>query len=266
VPTEIIVTVAHVVGQSREVQVVFADGERARGRVRATDDIVDLAVVEVDRPDLPVVPRRTALPAVGELAIALGSPLGFQESVTAGIVSGLHRSLVGSGGPGLVDLLQTDAPISPGNSGGALVDGSGRLIGINEAYIPPAAGAVAIGFAIPTATVVDDVDELLTTGRASHAFLGVQPGELTPELAERLGSDWSSGVLVLDVVAGSPAAESGLRPGDIITGLDQRPVRTVDDLLAALRELDPGHVIDLRVLREGRTMTIRITIADRPSG
>ncbi len=150
----VIVTNQHVVGDARTVRIGFADGQRADGQVLAADAGTDLALVRVPRTGLPAARFQAELPQVGELALALGSPLGFEGTATAGIISGLGREIPGSAeqSTALVDLIQTDAPISPGNSGGALVDADGDVVGINEAYIPPAAGAVALGFAIPSAT------------------------------------------------------------------------------------------------------------------
>lgn len=148
----IVVTNEHVVREADggRVEVAFADGQRVRGQVRAADRVTDLAIVAVDRKGVPPAQFRTELPRVGELAVVLGSPLGFENTATAGIISGLNRSIPGSGRQSqpLVDLIQTDAPISPGNSGGALVDAQGRVVGISEAYIPPQVGAVSLGFAI----------------------------------------------------------------------------------------------------------------------
>jgi S1-C subfamily serine protease len=202
---------------------------------------------------------------VGELAIAIGNPLGFESTVTAGIVSGLHRSIP-SGGltPSLVDLVQTDAAISPGNSGGALVDGSGRIIGINVAYIPPQARAVSIGFAIPAAEVSSVVSQLLETGRVNRAYLGIVPGPLTAETAQRLGLTTDEGAVVLSVEAGSPAAGAGLGPGDIIVAAGGERVEQVEDLYAALRRRDPGDELELEVLTGGGRSTVSVELAARP--
>jgi serine protease DegQ len=269
----VVVTNDHVVraqGQVVErVQVAFFDGRRAPGSVAATDPSTDLAVVRVDRTDLRPATFQRALPQVGELAVAIGSPLGFENTVTAGIISGLHREIPGSAAQGirsLVDLIQTDAPISPGNSGGALVNGRGEVVGISDAYIPPQQGAVSIGFAIPAATTVDVVGELLRTGRATHAYLGIEPAPVTREVAAQLGLDEAAGVLVMAVGDGTPAAAAGLRPGDVIVGLDDTPVDTVEDLFGELRQRRPGDRVTLTVVREGREQRLTATLADNPDG
>jgi serine protease DegQ len=264
----VVVTNAHVVGDVRTVEVAFFDGRRADGRVRATDPDTDLAVVDVERKDLQPATFQEQLPAVGELAVAMGSPLGFQNTITAGIISGLHREIPGSAEQGirsLVDLVQTDAAISPGNSGGALVNGRGQVVGINVAYIPPEQGAVAIGFAIPGATAVDVVGQLLRNGRATHSYLGIQPDQVTSEVAAQLGLDQARGVVVLSVVEGGPAAQAGLRPGDVIVRLDDADVDTVEDLFGELRQRRPGSQVRLTFVRDGRERQATVTLADRPA-
>jgi serine protease DegQ len=263
----VVVTNAHVVGNVRTVEVAFFDGRRADGRVRATDPDTDLSVVDVERKDLQPATFQKQLPVVGELAVAMGSPLGFQNSITAGIISGLHREIPGSAEQGirsLVDLIQTDAAISPGNSGGALVNGRGQVVGINVAYIPPEQGAVAIGFAIPGATAVDVVGQLLRNGRATHSYLGIQPDQVTRDVATQLGLDQARGVVVLEVVGDGPAAKAGLRPGDVIVRMDDANVDTVEDLFGELRQRRPGSQVRLTFIRDGREQQATVTLADRP--
>ena len=264
----LIVTVNHVVEGRPRVQVGFADGLRVAGTVEARDPVTDIAVVKVDRTGLPPADFSDDVPQVGELAVAIGSPLGFQETVTAGIISGTQRAVPGSAAvtQSLVDLIQTDAAISPGNSGGALVDAEGRVVGLNEAYIPPAAGAVSIGFAIPAPTVRDVVEQLLRTGRAEHAFLGAQLGNLTPEIAATLGLDRPAGALVLDVTAGGPAGRAGIRPGDVIVRFGDRDISTVEDVLGALRAQHPRDVVTVVVDRRGEPVETAVELAERPAG
>jgi serine protease DegQ len=192
----LIVTNNHVIEGARGIEVVLASGARLKATVRDTDPLSDLAVLQVERKGLPAARFADALPTVGELAVAFGNPSGFEQSVTAGIVSGLHRSIPSGGDtPALVDLIQTDAPISPGNSGGALVDAAGEVIGINVAYIPPqTTGAVSIGFAIPAPTAVSVVRQLLQTGEVKRPFLGINFIQITPELAQELDLGVESGV------------------------------------------------------------------------
>jgi len=259
-----IVTNFHVVDGNREVQIVLASGRRLTARVRASDERTDLALLEVEGEELPAARLAESLPEVGELAVAMGNPLGFENTVTAGIVSGLHRSIPSGGQtPALIDLIQTDAPISPGNSGGALVNGRGEVIGINVAYIPPAARAVSIGFAIPAPTVRSVVRQLEETGRVRHSFLGIQPGELTPQLADRFGIDADRGVIVVAVTEATPAAEAGLREGDVITALDGDDLESVEDLLGRLRERAPGDRIRITYVRDGEERETEATLVER---
>lgn len=264
--SDVVITNAHVVGDAREVTIVFADGQDSSGKVLATDRITDLAVLRSQRTDLPVPKFRTDLPQPGERALAIGSPLGFQHSVTAGIISGLHRNIPGSAAenPSLVDLIQTDASISPGNSGGALLDATGQVVGINEAYIPPSAGAVSLGFAIPSATVLDIADQLLAHGKALHPYLGVSLGPLTPAIRRLSGLDVDQGALVLGMDPDAPAAKAGVRPGDVIVELAGQPVRTIEDVLTALRQTQPGETQPLVFIRRGERHEVKVTIGATP--
>ena len=261
-----IVTNNHVVEGASTVEVVLATGETLRGRVEATDRLSDLAVVRVDRDNMRPAEFSDALPEVGELAIAIGNPLGFEDSVTAGIVSGLNRSIPSGGQtPALVELIQTDAAISPGNSGGALVDGDGRVIGINVAYLPPqSTGAVALGFAIPSTVARDVVRQLLETGEVRRPYLGIEPTQVTPEFAQAFGLEVEEGVAVVDVFAGSGAAEAGLREGDVIVGIEDEEITTVEGLFARLRDFEPGDEVTLETVRAGERRTVDVTLGERP--
>lgn len=259
-----IVTNHHVVAGAQEIEIALANGERTPARVLASDQRTDLALLAVDR-DVPPATFAESLPPVGSLAVAIGNPLGFQGSVTAGVLSGVDRALPSGGRtPALVNLLQTDAPISPGNSGGALVGQDGEVIGINVAYIPPAARAVAIGFAIPAPTVVDVVRQLEEDGEVDHAFLGVQLRPLTAAVAEQLEVGTEQGVIVAAVEQRGPADRGGLRPGDIIVRAGERRVTAVEDVFSVLRRLDAGDPLSLTVMRGGDRREVRVTTGRRP--
>ena len=262
----IILTNHHVVANTSRIEVALADGSRIPGRVTATDADTDLAVIRVDRTGLPAAEFQKALPQVGNLAVALGSPLGFENTVTAGIVSGLHRSIPGSAAEtrSLVDLIQTDAAISPGNSGGALVDASGRVVGLSVAYVPPQQGAVAVGFAIPAATAARVADELLEHGHARHAYLGLQPAALTPEIARELHVT-GGGALVYALAPDGPAAKAGIRSGDVLTAVGAVKIASVEELFAALRQHDPGERVSISYVRDGHMHSTQAPITDRPS-
>lgn len=262
-----IVTNAHVVAMGGDVQVAFADGSRADAEVVAVDERTDIAVlsVDVDR-DLPAASFSESLPRAGDLAVAIGSPLGFENSVTAGVVSGVNRSLPGAaamGVPALVDLIQTDAALSPGSSGGALVGEDGLILGISVAFVPPQLQAVSIGFAIPAGTVEHVVAQLLEEGQVSHAFLGVQPGPVTPQVAERFDLETDRGVLVMAVVEGSPADRAGLEPGDVIVAIDDELLDRPEDLLGELRHHDPDDTVTVRVQRDGEEIDHDVTLEER---
>jgi S1-C subfamily serine protease len=219
-------------------------------QVLGTDPVSDLAVIQVSRTDLPSATFAHELPRVGELAVAMGNPLGFENSVTAGIVSALHRSL---GEEPFIDLIQTDAPISPGNSGGALVNRNGEVMGINSAGIPSTENANSLGFAIPAPTVVSIVDQLLADGTASHAYLGIS------------SSDTAQGVVVESVGAGSAAEAAGLQPGDVIVAFDGEEVAATDDLVSALRGKAAGDTATVTIDRGGERVDVTVTLGERPT-
>lgn len=253
-----IVTNNHVVQGVDEVNVGFADGSTERGEVVGADPTTDLAVVRVDRDDLPAAKfAEGSNIVVGQLAVAIGSPSGFQSTVTEGVISGLNREVPAeiTGGRqevSLVDLIQTDAAISPGSSGGSLANRTGEVVGINVAYLPPEqTGAESIGFAISSDTVTSVADQLIESGQVSSPFLGINIADLTPEAAERFGLSVESGVIVADVESGSPAANAGLRTEDVITALDSDRIESSGDLLAAVRDYEPGDEVTLTVVRGG---------------
>jgi S1-C subfamily serine protease len=263
----LVLTNDHVVGNASTIHVAFADGRRSPAEVVATDPLTDLALLRTERRNLPAATFSDKLPAVGELAVAIGNPLGFENTVTAGVISGLHRSIPGSAAQtqALVDLLQTDAAISPGNSGGALVGGDGRILGINVAYIPPQARAVSIGFAIPAPTVIDVATQLLERGTVRHSFFGIQPAALTPQVGDLLDVEPDSGVVVLEVVPGGPAAQAGIQPGDVIVSIEGEAVRSVEDFLAKLRPRNPGDRIEVEAIRDGARRTVTVLLGERPT-
>jgi serine protease Do len=268
-----IVTNNHVVQDADEVHVAFADGSQERGEVVGADRFTDLAVVRVARRDLPAAKFAEGDDlTVGQLAVAIGSPSGFQSTVTEGVVSGINRDIPArlTGNPqeaaSLVDLIQTDAPVSPGSSGGALANRSGEVIGINVAYLPPQqTGAESIGFAIPSDTATSVIDQLIETGRVSKPYLGVRYRDLEPEIAERFGLPAERGVIILEVESNSPAEAASLRREDVITALDSTGIEDSGDLLAALRDYEPGDNIALTIQRgrSGGEERIEVELSER---
>jgi serine protease DegQ len=267
----LVVTNNHVVEGAEEITVALASGERLPAEIEAASEGVDIAVLRVDREGLPAAEFAPDLPVVGELAVAMGNPLGFESSVTAGIVSGTGRAIPGSsaGGeandiPALVDLLQTDAAISPGNSGGPLVNGDGQVIGLNVAYIPPQARAVSIGFAIPSPTVISSVQQLLEDGEVSYGYLGARLGTLTRPVAEQLGLEVDRGVIVSDVTPNAPADQAGLEDGDVIVRINGAPVDVVEDAFGVILRTPPGETVTMTVNRDGEERQVEVTLGERP--
>jgi serine protease DegQ len=258
-----IVTNNHVIANATSITVRFADGTQTAAKVIAADAFSDTAVLSAARNNLPVAKWAATTAPVGTFVLAIGSPLGLTESASVGIVSGLNRNLPGGSGAPIADLMQTSAPISPGNSGGALVDDQGNVVGMTEAYLPPSTGAVSIGLAIPAPTVVDAVKQLLATGSVQHTFLGLTTETLTPDIAKQLGVSVTSGVIVISVTPSGPAAKGGIQPGDVITALDNTQVQSVDDLVLAVRQRKPGDVVTLRYVRGGTAHTVAVTLGSR---
>jgi serine protease Do len=265
-----IITNNHVVEDATGVNVAFADGTTEQASVVGTDPNTEIAVLKVNRDGLPAATFNENTPLVGQLAVAIGSPSGFESTVTSGIVSGVGREFppeLTGGGPearALVDLIQTDAAISPGNSGGALADRDGQIIGINVAYLPPAqTGAENLGFTIPSDTAVSVADQLIDTGEVSTAYLGVLTTDLSPEDASKFDLPVDSGALVEQVVPGSAAADAGVRKGDIITALGEVRVESYGDLLGALRDYAPGDTVTLRVFRDGDETNLEVTLGEK---
>jgi serine protease Do len=265
-----IITNNHVVEGSRNVEVAFADGSTEQGQVVGTDPTTDIAVVKVDRANLPAASFASGDPIVGQTAVAVGSPSGFESTVTSGIVSGTGREVPAqlTGGRqenSLVDLIQTDAAISPGNSGGALADRDGQVIGINVAYLPPGqTGAENIGFAIPAHTATSVADQIIDTGEAVHPYLGVYLSDLTQETARKFGSSVETGALVEKVEPGGPADQAGIRRGDIVIAAGKDVVQSSGDLISALRNYQPGDTVELTILRDGQKEGFQVNLAESP--
>jgi len=262
-PDGYILTNSHVVDDSSEVTVKLTDRREFIAKVIGVDKRSDVALIKIAATGLPTVHfGDSSRLRPGQWVVAIGSPFGFENSVTAGVISGLHREIPGSAAQSraLVDLIQTDAPISPGNSGGALLDTRGQVIGINDAYIPPEAGAVSLGFAIPSATAIDVADQMLATGKVVHPVLGVSLGQLTASIRQQLGVQVDSGALVLGVDPGSPAAAAGIQPGDVIIQFGGKPVAGVEDVLGALRTTKPGDQVVLTVARHADRTQLKVTV------
>lgn len=256
----VILTNAHVVGNARRVEVNLADGRDLPGEVLGRDPTVDIAVVRVQASDLPVAPLADSdRLEVGQAAIAIGNPLGLERTVTSGVVSAVNRTLRGSG---LDALIQTDAAINRGNSGGPLLDSGGRVIGINTAALglDPRQPASGLGFAVPINLANDVARQILATGEVRRAYIAADLVDIEPELAAQFRLPVREGVIVRLVGRGSAAARAGLRPGDIVTRIDDTPVRQGGDLRRVLRDRQPGDTVLLRVLRPSGPAGLRVPL------
>jgi S1-C subfamily serine protease len=257
----VILTNAHVVGNARTVRIGLADGRMLQGEVLGGDPSVDVAVVRVDADNLPVAPLGDADHLeVGQAAIAIGNPLGLERTVTSGVVSAVNRN---PGGVALDGLIQTDAAISPGNSGGPLLDSQGRVIGINSVVIR-APGSEGLGFAIPIGLASDVAEQVLRTGHVTRAYLGVAYRDIDPQLARQFGLPVEEGVIVAAVEPNTPAARAGVRPGDIVTALDGGKITQGGDLRRTLRAHRPGDTVTLRLLRETGQAEARVRLGEAP--
>lgn len=247
-----ILTAAHVVNESSRVTVRMRDGTRVRGRVVGADDATDVAVVKVARADLKPATLAVNVPLrVGQLAVAIGSPFGLEQTVTAGVVSAVDRSIVTDNGAGAANMIQTDAPINPGNSGGALVDREGRVIGINDAIRSQSGVNAGVGFAIPIDTAVHVADALVRGRTPSIGFIGISGTD---------PSAGTAGALVTEVQPGGPASAAGIRAGDLITAFDGQPVTGMVNLAAKVRMTRPGVTVTLDVKRDGRAVRVDVEI------
>ncbi|MBI4496728.1 MAG: trypsin-like peptidase domain-containing protein [Chloroflexi bacterium] len=278
-----ILTNNHVVGDASRITIILADGTRASATVVGTDPNSDLAVLKADLPPgkgAVAVLGDSATVQAGDLAIAIGAPFGLDHSVTAGIVSAVNRDWGRASGRlrGLVQsgLIQTDAPVNPGNSGGPLLNAAGEVIGINTAIEGPIRGSVGVGFAIPVNVAKQTLPQLLTGKKVEHPWLGISGAGITSDLAQDLNLPVNEGVVVFEVVADSPAAKAGLRGGraeqqgappvggDIITRVDGRPVKTVQEIASYLDTKRVGDTVTVTILRDGKPREVTVTLGAWP--
>jgi serine protease DegQ len=259
-----VLTNNHVVGGADDISVTLQDGRTFKGRRVGTDPDTDVAVVQIPADHLQALPLADSNQLrVGDYVVAVGNPFGLGQTVTSGIVSALGRSGLGSsssGGSGFQNFIQTDASINPGNSGGALVNLRGELVGINTMIFSPSGGNVGIGFAVPTAITSEVMAQLLTHGKVERGNLGLQTQAITPRIAKLLSLKDTSGVVVTGVSAGSAAEQAGLQPGDVLTTLDGKPLRSVEDLRNTEGLLPLGSSVRLGVVRDGQSSIVTATL------
>jgi S1-C subfamily serine protease len=264
-PDGYIVTNSHVVHGAREMRVTLADGETISAILAGDDPDSDLAVIRVNTPHLQHIQfGNSAQLRVGQIAVAIGNPLGFQQTVTAGVISALGRTMRSRSGRLIENIIQTDAALNPGNSGGPLVNSRGEVIGVNTAMIPSAQG---ICFAIASNTAEFVAAWLIKDGRIRRAWLGIegQTAPLHPRIARHLGLKQSQGVLVLRVDADSPAATAGLREGDLIIGLNGHAVGGIDELQRLLVGPEIGHESTVEVVRHALQLTLKVVPRETPA-
>jgi putative serine protease PepD len=258
-----LLTNAHVVAGAQEVQVTLPDGSRRNANVVGDDPTSDLAVLKIDATNLPVPQFAQELPQVGATVVAVGSPFGFDATVTAGVVSALGRRLDAPNGTVLPETIQTDAAINPGNSGGPLVDDQARIVGINTAIFSPSGTNNGIGFAIPITNVMPFAQEIIEKGFVEHAQLGVAVQDIDSSIADLYGLP-KAGALVGEVAPGSGAEQAGLQRGDIITAVDGEKIDSASDLQARIRALKPSAKIRLKIVRDGNEREVTATLGAAP--
>ena len=259
-----ILTNNHVVEGADEIEVTLSDSRRARGKVIGTDPDTDLAILRIQLDRLPVIVwGNSDSLQVGDRVLAIGNPFGVGQTVTSGIVSALGRNQLGINT--FENFIQTDAAINPGNSGGALVDVNGSLLGINTAIYSRSGGNMGIGFAIPVSTAKQVLDGIVRNGQVTRGWIGVEPNEITPELAETFGLKQTEGVMITGVLQNGPAAKAGLQPGDLLRVVNGHPIRSVGELLTQIASLPPGQSAKVELSRRDKDLSLEVTPAQRPS-
>jgi serine protease DegQ len=264
-PSGYILTNNHVVEGGDEIEVTLNDTRRAKAKVIGTDPDSDLAILKIDLDKLPVIVLGSSdALQVGDQVLAIGNPFGVGQTVTSGIVSALGRNQLGINT--FENFIQTDAAINPGNSGGALVDVNGNLLGINTAIYSRSGGSMGIGFAIPVSTAKQVMEGIVKDGVVTRGWIGVEPQELTPELAEtfKLKMDNASGVIITGVLQGGPAAQAGIKPGDVITTIAGKRVGSVSELLSNVAALKPGTPAKMTVQRADKSLELDVSPGLRP--
>src|SRR5215470_5657571 len=263
-PDGYIVTNQHVVDGAVDINVTMSDRRILSAKLVGSDSLTDLAVIKVDAANLPSVPLGDSTKLhPGQMVLAFGNPFGYRFTVTRGIVSALNRpnpSASDRRKPG--EFIQTDAAINPGNSGGPLVNAKGEVVGINTFLISPSGSFSGMGFAIPTQIVRPTVDALIRDGKVSHGYMGIGIADVTPENAKFFGDSTAMGGVVTQVEADSPASKAGLQIGDVITEIDGHKVNDAGELQVLIGQKQPGTKINLTVLRDGKTMTLPVSLEE----
>ncbi len=258
-----VLTNLHVIDGADEIVVALTDGRQAVAKVLGVDADSDLAVLQVDLVQLPELALSTLAPMrVGDVVLAIGNPFGVGQTTTMGIVSALGRDRLGINT--YENFIQTDAAINPGNSGGALIDTQGRLVGINTAIYSKSGGSLGIGFAIPAAAAQKVLSEIIAFGFVKRGWLGIEPQDMTADLARAFGLERAGGVIIAGVMRDGPGARGGLKVGDIVQTIDGQPVGDTQRLMARIAANTPGDSLELGVYRNGRPQKLTFTLGQRP--
>ena len=262
-PQGYILTNNHVVEAADEILVMLNDGRQTQAKIIGTDPETDLAVLKVNLDKLPVmVMNNSEQVQVGDIVLAIGNPFGVGQTVTSGIISALGRNQLGINT--FENFIQTDAAINPGNSGGALVDVQGNLLGINTAIYSKSGGSMGIGFAIPVSIAKQVLEGIVKDGLVTRGWIGVEPTELTPELAQTFNVSRQEGVIITGVLQTGPAFKAGIRPGDMLLAVNDHKVQNVAELLAQVSLLKPGVDAQLKILRKEQEQVLSVTPLQRP--
>jgi len=258
-----ILTNYHVIEGADEIEVGLADGRKAAASIVGTDPETDLAVIRIKADKLPVIVLGdTSAARVGDVVLAIGNPFGVGQTVTLGIISALGRNNLHINH--FENFIQTDAAINFGNSGGALVDTRGNLLGINSAIYSQTGGSVGIGFAIPVSTAKAVLDSIVKHGQVVRGWIGIESQDITPELSDSFGLGRDSGAIIAGVVRGGPADRAGIRPGDILLSVDGKKVGSTNDMLNLIADLPPGGKSRMTVMRKNHHATLDVTVGRRP--
>ena len=258
-----VLTNHHVVQAADEISVALADGRRFEARLIGADPETDLAVLRIEAPNLPVITfGRAELLSVGDVVLAIGNPFDVGQTVTMGIVSALGRNNLGINR--FENFIQTDAAINQGNSGGALIDSNGNLVGINSAIYSRTGGSIGIGFAIPSTIVTQVMEQLVKSGKVVRGYFGVEPVDITPELVEALKLGRREGVVVRGVQRNAPAGRAGMEPGDVLLAINGKDVHDTSGMLNQIAQLAPGTVASVKVMRGAREVDLNVTVGERP--
>ncbi|CAB3759451.1 Do family serine endopeptidase [Paraburkholderia humisilvae] len=258
-----ILTNQHVVDGADQIEIALADGRTSEAKVIGVDPETDLAVLKVNMTNLPTITLgRMDQTRVGDVVLAIGNPFGVGQTVTMGIVSALGRNHLGINT--FENFIQTDAPINPGNSGGALVDIHGNLLGINTAIYSRSGGSLGIGFAIPVSTARSVLESIITTGTVTRGWIGVEPQDVTPEIAESFGLEQKTGAIVAGVLKGGPADKAGIKPGDILVGVNGQDITDTTRLLNVIAQIKPGTGAKVHLVRKNKELDLTVMIGKRP--